>query len=154
MIDISYLYCGKESASVAYRYGTKIDVVKESDGPGFEVPSSAQTRRPIVVWNITRTCNLKCIHCYSDSAHERYPGELTTKEALSVIDDLAEYRVPAILFSGGEPLFRRDLFELVPYASSKGLRLVLSTNGTVINHTVAKIIRESGFSYVGVSLDG
>src|SRR3989338_8502756 len=139
MIDISYLYCGKESASVAYRYGTKIDVVKESDGPGFEVPSSAQTRRPVVVWNITRTCNLKCIHCYSDSEAKKYSGELTTEEAKAVIDDLSQVQV--VLISGGEPLIRQDIFTLASYAKEKEVRIVLSTNGTLITPAIAQKIK-------------
>ncbi|MBI4114939.1 MAG: radical SAM protein, partial [Candidatus Omnitrophica bacterium] len=120
----------------------------------YDVPPSASKRRPITVWNITRTCNLKCLHCYSDSERKSYSGELTTEEAKGVIDDLASFQVPAILFSGGEPLCRKDLFDLAQYAKDKDLRIVLSTNGTLISAPVARLIKNSGFSYVGVSLDG
>jgi len=145
MINVSRLYCGVASESDGLRYG--------HGGEGAPVPSAAE-RRPVVVWNITRTCNLRCLHCYSDSAAERYPGELTTGEAREVIRDLAAFRVPAILFSGGEPLLRRDLFALVADARRLGLRPTLSTNGTRITGEVARRIREAGFTYVGISLDG
>lgn len=152
MIDISYLYSGFRAQSVSHRYGdsSKPDL----EMPAFKTPKSAAERRPIVVWNITRSCNLKCIHCYSDSEHKRYTGELTTDEAKQVIDDLAQFEVPVLLFSGGEPLMRRDLFDLVTYAHEKGLRTVLSSNGTVITESVAQEIKDIGFSYVGISLDG
>ena len=145
MINVSRLYCGAASASDGPRYG--------QGGEGPSVLSAAE-RRPVVVWNTTRTCNLRCLHCYSDSAAERYPGELTTSEGKAVIRDLAAFRVPAILFSGGEPLLRRDLFALVADARRLGLRPTLSTNGTRITGEVARRIREAGFTYVGISLDG
>lgn len=108
---------------------------------------------PVVVWNMTRACNLRCIHCYA-SAREEHPGELTTREAKKLIDDLVAFRVPVLLFSGGEPLLRRDFFELASYAAARGLRTVLSTNGTLITREMALRLREAGISYVGVSLDG
>jgi sulfatase maturation enzyme AslB (radical SAM superfamily) len=89
---------------------------------------------PVVVWNSTRTCNLKCIHCYMDSDAHKYQGELTTAEARHFIDDLAEFRVPVLLFSGGEPLIRPDFFELAEYTAEKGIRPTLSTNGTLAFH--------------------
>lgn len=109
---------------------------------------------PVVVWNSTRTCNLKCVHCYMDSDSQKYQGELTTQEAKEFIDDLAEFRVPVLLFSGGEPLIRPDFFELADYAISKGIRVTLSTNGTLITPEVARRIKEIGVGYVGISLDG
>jgi len=114
---------------------------------------SASRRRPVVVWNITRTCNLRCVHCYSDSAAQSYPDELSTAQARAVIDDLAGFKVPAVLFSGGEPLMRSDLFELADCARSRGLNIVLSTNGTLIDTDKAKLIRAVGFAYVGISFD-
>lgn len=153
MIDISFLYCGRESRSVSHRYGVSHKETN-SEEKAYDLPSSALERRPILVWNITRTCNLRCLHCYSDSERRRYAGELSTAEAKRVMDDLASFRVPALLFSGGEPLLRHDLFELAPYAKAKGLRTVLSTNGALISPAMAQTIRDAGFSYVGVSLDG
>lgn len=111
-------------------------------------------RKPIVVWNCTRRCNLACHHCYSDSANKEYSGELSTAEAMEMIDDLAAFGVPVLLFSGGEPLLREDLFELNVYARQKGLRTVISTNGTLITPELAARIRVEGFEYIGVSLDG
>lgn len=158
MIDITKLYCGVDTTGDPLRYGHK-------RGPGHgaphaterlehEVPNSARERRPVVVWSVTRRCNLNCIHCYSDSHNEDYPGELLTQEARTMIKDLAGFKTPALLLSGGEPLMRKDIFELADYASSLGLRLTLSTNGTLIDKKMAKRIKETGFSYVGISFDG
>src|SRR5208337_4110207 len=96
------------------------------------VAKSASERRPIVVWNLTRTCNLKCVHCYTASEALKYPGELSTQQCKDVLDDLAAFKVPAVLFSGGEPLVRPDLFELAAYARALNLHVVASTNGTLI----------------------
>ncbi|MHB1651938.1 MAG: putative heme d1 biosynthesis radical SAM protein NirJ1 [Desulfitobacteriaceae bacterium] len=109
---------------------------------------------PVVVWNSTRTCNLKCVHCYMDSDAKKYQGELTTGEAKQFIDDLADFRVPVLLFSGGEPLIRPDFFELAEYAIGKGIRVTLSTNGTLITPEVAQQFKKIGVGYVGISLDG
>lgn len=109
---------------------------------------------PVVVWNSTRTCNLKCVHCYMDSDNRKYQGEMNTEEAKRFIDDLAEFKVPVLLFSGGEPLIRPDFFELAEYARDKGIRPTLSTNGTLITRGVAQRIKDIGVGYVGISLDG
>ena len=109
---------------------------------------------PVVVWNSTKTCNLKCRHCYMSSDAQKYEGELTTEEAKRFIDDLAEFNVPVLLFSGGEPLMRKDFFELAEYAAAKGIRPTLSTNGTLITREVAERIKKIGVGYVGISLDG
>jgi len=146
MIDIGKLYCGGESSGDALRYG--------QPGAGEQAPKSASQRRPVTVWNVTRTCNLRCIHCYTDSEAQAYSGELTTQEGKALLRDLAQFQVPAVLFSGGEPLLRRDLFELVEYAVNLGLRPTLSTNGTLIDLPTARRIRQAGFTYVGISLDG
>ncbi len=150
MINISKLYCGQVTDGDWLRYGEKNSVVP-SDGI---VPEKASERRPIVVWNITRACNLKCVHCYNDSGVDKKSNEVTSKEAKAVLDDLASYGVPSVLFSGGEPMMRKDLFDLLGYAGDKGLRTVISTNGTLITVEKAKAIRKSGVSYVGISLDG
>lgn len=154
MLDISFLYSGLKASSVTHRYGDASDKFGVNNSKPFKLPSSAGARKPVVVWNITRSCNLKCLHCYSDSESKKYSGELSTDEAKLVIDDLARYEIPVLLFSGGEPLVRSDIFELARYAKEKGLRIVLSTNGALITSDVACKIKESGFSYVGVSLDG
>ncbi|MEW6777619.1 MAG: radical SAM protein [Bdellovibrionota bacterium] len=152
MINFSKLLADQSSSSDGLRYGEKS---LAADGTVSAVPAkSARERRPVVVWNLTRTCNLRCIHCYSDSESKRYSGELSTDEAKAVIDDLAGFNIPALLLSGGEPLVRHDFWELVPYAREKGLRLTLSTNGTLIDLPTAKKLKEAGFTYVGISLDG
>ncbi len=149
MINLSRLYCGVASGSDGLRYGHG----RPAD-PASLRPRSAAERRPIVVWNVTRTCNLRCVHCYTDSAARAYAGELTTADGFYLLRDLADFQVPAVLFSGGEPLVRRDLFELVAYARSLGLRATLSTNGTLITPDAARRIKAAGFTYVGISLDG
>jgi 12,18-didecarboxysiroheme deacetylase len=111
-------------------------------------------KKPVVVWNITRTCNLRCVHCYSHSDQRRYEGELTTSQGKELLRDLAEFGVPVVLFSGGEPLIRGDVPELARYAKELGLRVVISTNGTLIADGFVRELGEMGVSYVGVSLDG
>lgn len=152
MINISKLFCGQETSGDSIRYG-KHGHHEKSMVTGH-VPKSASERRPVTVWNTTRTCNLKCIHCYTDSENKAYLNELTTEEGKTLLKDLAGFKIPAILFSGGEPLVRPDLFELVDYGASMGLRATLSTNGTLITIDMAKKIKNSGFTYVGISLDG
>lgn len=110
--------------------------------------------RPVVVWNLTRSCTLKCLHCYNDSQDRAFEGELTAMEAASLIDGLSAFGVPAIVFSGGDPLMRPDIFSLAGYAGSKGIRTVLSTNGVLIDKAAARRVKEAGFSYAGVSIDG
>lgn len=123
-----------------------------------ELPSHllqfSQDKKPIVVWNTTRRCNLSCVHCYSQSANCCYPDELTTEEGLALLEDLVEFGVPVVLFSGGEPLMREDLLRLIGQARKAGLRAVISTNGTLIDEEKAAQFAELGVRYVGVSLDG
>ncbi len=148
MIGITKLYCGAITPSDALRYG------REMGSLPHHLMQFAEDKKPIVVWNCSRRCNLNCIHCYSDSRNQDYSGELSTSEAKTMIDDLAAFKAPVLLFSGGEPLMREDLFELANYAVGKGLRVVISTNGTLISKEAARDIRKAGISYVGVSLDG
>jgi radical SAM protein with 4Fe4S-binding SPASM domain len=153
MIDISVLYGGMETPSTPHRYGRKITQIDPPEFQRMAVAKSAKDRRPIVVWNLTRTCNLKCVHCYTNSEAQKYPDELTTEQCKVVLDDLAAFKVPAVLFSGGEPLVRPDVFELAQYARNLGLHVVLSTNGTLINEDTAKGFVDLGFAYIGISLD-
>lgn len=139
MINCTRLLCERAGFYDQIRYGKN---------------KPADTNRPIVVWNTTKSCNLSCRHCYFDARGKRDQGELTTDQAKAMIDDLAEFGAPALLFSGGEPLTRQDLFLLGSYAVSRSLRTVVSTNGTLITKDAAKKIKEAGFSYVGISLDG
>jgi 12,18-didecarboxysiroheme deacetylase len=148
MIGISKLYCGGVEASDVLRYGA------DSDRLPSHLLQFSKDKRPVVVWNATRRCNLKCIHCYSSSQNIRYDDELTTEEGKVLISDLASFGCPVLLFSGGEPLMRKDLPELVRFAVDKGMRAVISTNGTLITEEKADIFSDMGLSYVGVSLDG
>jgi len=148
MIGISKLYCGTVEPSDALRYGRR-----SGDMPSHLLQFSAD-KRPVVVWNMTRACNLKCIHCYAHAVRRSREAELTTEQAKTMMDDLAQFGVPVLLFSGGEPLVRPDLVELARYAVAKGMRAVISTNGTLITREKAKELKDVGLSYVGVSLDG
>ncbi len=141
MIGITKLLTGKATVSAALG----------NTGDARMLQFSAADR-PIVVWNCTGRCNLDCAHCYARS----HAGacELDTAEARSFLDELAEMDVPVALFSGGEPLLREDILELISYARSIGLRPVLSTNGTLITADVALKLRDAGAVYVGVSIDG
>ncbi|MFW6039064.1 MAG: radical SAM protein [bacterium] len=153
MLDVSVLYSGLETPSTPHRYGRAISQIDPPAHQRMAVAKSAAERRPIVVWNLTRTCNLRCVHCYTDSEACAYAGELTTDQCKAVLDDLAAFGVPAVLFSGGEPLTRPDLLELAAYAREKGLHVVLSTNGTLIRRQTAEHMRDLRFAYVGISLD-
>ena len=148
MIGISKLYCGTVEPSDVLRYGRK------SKSLPSNLLQFSSDKKPVVVWNITRTCNLRCVHCYSHSDQRRYEGELTTSQGKELLRDLAEFGVPVVLFSGGEPLIRGDVPELARYAKELGLRVVISTNGTLIADGFARELGEMGVSYVGVSLDG
>jgi heme d1 biosynthesis radical SAM protein NirJ len=109
---------------------------------------------PVVIWNLVRRCNLACMHCYSISADIDFPGELSTGEVLAVMDDLKAFNVRALILSGGEPLLRRDIFEIADRGKALGFYLGLSTNGTLIDAPLARRIAGAGFDYVGISLDG
>ncbi len=107
---------------------------------------------PVVVWNCTSHCNLNCRHCYAGGA--RNSDELTTQEAKRMISQLADYGSPFMLFSGGEPLLRSDIYELGKHARDSEIMPILSSNGTLINKKTAEEIAEAGFTYVGISIDG
>lgn len=145
MISVTKLLFAREYYGDSLRYTKNAHAMRNGAGEGMG---------PVVVWNSTKTCNLKCRHCYMSSDSKKYQNELTTEEAKSFIDDLADFHVPVLLFSGGEPLIRPDFFELAEYAQQKGVRPTLSTNGTLITRDVARRIKDIGVGYVGISLDG
>lgn len=145
MLAVSHLLADVES------YG---DQLRYSEGARGHRTGTHSGAGPVVVWSVTRSCNLKCMHCYANSENKKYEGELDTQEALRLIDQMAEMKVPVILFSGGEPLARPDIFQLAEYAIGKGIRITFSTNGTLIDETAARRIKELGVGYVGISLDG
>lgn len=145
MLSLTKLLTGDAYAGDALRY---------TENAFQQVNGVSEGKGPVVAWNYTRSCNLHCRHCYSRSENRRYDNELSTEEALRLIDDLAEFHVPALLFSGGEPLCRRDFPILARHAAERGIRVTLSTNGTLISPEMARTIKDLGVSYVGISLDG
>ena len=148
MIGISKLYCGQVEPSDALRYGRHSGAL-----PSHLLQFSAD-KKPVVVWNMTQRCNLRCVHCYAHAQGEVGVDAISTQGGKAIIDDLAAFGSPVILFSGGEPLVRQDLTELAHYATQKGMRAVISTNGTLITKEKARELKEVGLSYVGISLDG
>ncbi|MBN2133844.1 MAG: radical SAM protein [Sedimentisphaerales bacterium] len=136
MINISKLYCNLAGQSDDLRY------------------NRPDTFGPIVVFNCTARCNLRCLHCYSSSDASCGQNELTTEQAKRFLAQLPEANVPVALFSGGEPLLREDLMELLAEAKGLGLRTVISTNGTRIDRDTAGRLAERELSYIGISLDG
>jgi 12,18-didecarboxysiroheme deacetylase len=148
MIGISKLYCGTVEPSDPLRYGRDISRLPS------HLLQFASEKRPVVVWNITKICNLRCIHCYSFSDERPDPDELSTEEGIALIDDLARFGSPVLLISGGEPLTRKDTIYFIAHAVEKGMRVVLSTNGTLITKGVARSLKEAGLSYAGISIDG
>lgn len=110
--------------------------------------------KPVVIWNLTRRCNLRCRHCYSVSADVDFPGELDHAQAMAVLEDLGAFGIPALILSGGEPMARPDVFEIAARAREMNLYLALSTNGTRIAGEAVDRVAAIGFDYVGISLDG
>lgn len=109
---------------------------------------------PVIVWNITNKCNYKCKHCYSNSAYSNEANILTLDEIKKIIYDLKLMNVPVILLSGGEPLMREDLFEIIKIIRDNGIKVSLSSNGSLIDENKAFKLKELGISYVGISIDG
>ena len=147
MIGISKLYMGQAEASDPLRYG------RLSANLPSHLLQFSRDKKPIVVWNITQRCNLKCKHCYA-AGEPDVSKELTTEECHRAIDGFADFGCPVVLFSGGEPFSRPDLLDLAAYAREKGRRVVFSTNGTLITPAIAERIKAIGASYVGISIDG
>ncbi len=148
MIGISKLYCGQAEASDVLRYGRR-----SASLPSHLLQFSSD-KKPVIVWNMTKRCNLKCVHCYAHAVKVDGVDDISTVQARHMIDDLAAYGCPVMLFSGGEPLVREDLVELARHATEKGMRAVISTNGTLITREKARELKSVGLSYVGISLDG
>lgn len=144
MIAITKMLTGEATVSRHLTYKSDEKIPKK-------LVDASKRPIPVVVWNSTLKCNLKCIHCYANAGSKS--EELSTEEAIAFIDDLASMGVPVLLFSGGEPLLRHDIFELAAHAS-KRIACSLSTNGTLITPEIAEKLKNAGFSYIGVSIDG
>jgi radical SAM protein with 4Fe4S-binding SPASM domain len=119
-------------------------------------PMSEPTERfvPLVMsWNVTRECNMKCSHCYINATEKKLNNELTTQEAKKLMDQIYQVSSPLLILSGGEPLLRSDIFELIRYGTKKGLKMGLGSNGSLIDEAVAKKLKEAGIATVSISLD-
>ncbi len=124
-------------------------------GNGHGPKQAEGTPRPrLVFWELTKGCNLRCIHCRASATELSSPNDLSTRKAKSIIDQIAEFASPILVLSGGEPLYRSDIFELARYATDKGLRVALATNGTLVTKQVAQMIVDAGVKRVAISLDG
>jgi radical SAM protein with 4Fe4S-binding SPASM domain len=145
MLSISNLLCGHQGGNESLRYGHR------SARTGQE---TELVPRPVVVWAVTQACNLRCVHCYASATPGPAPGELSYAEGLKFLDDLRDFRVPAVLFSGGEPLARPETPDFIGYAQSIGLAGTLSTNGLLIDDPMADRLATLGLKYAGISLDG
>jgi putative heme d1 biosynthesis radical SAM protein NirJ1 len=145
MISITKLLCGSAYFGDQLRYHESSHENQNGTTGDFG---------PVVVWTSTKACNLKCIHCYADAEPRRSENELTTSEAKRFIADLGRFKVPVLLFSGGEPLLRDDFFELAAYCHQYHIRPTLSTNGTLITKDTAQRLKRAEVGYVGISLDG
>ncbi len=108
----------------------------------------------LIAWEMTRDCNLDCVHCRASSVKGREAGELTTSEGKALIDNIAGIASPVLILSGGEPLKRDDVYELARYGAKAGLRVVLATNGTLVTRDVAKELVDAGIQRVSISIDG
>lgn len=144
MLSVSNLLCDQLSGSEDLRYGHRRRDASKTDS----------TPRPVVVWALTKACNLRCVHCYASASNTPDPNELTDDEGRALLDDLRAFNVPAVLFSGGEPLARPGAIDLIAYARSIGLRCTLSTNGLLITDDVARRLADVGLTYAGISIDG
>jgi AdoMet-dependent heme synthase len=108
----------------------------------------------LIFWEVTKGCNLRCIHCRATATELMSPADLPTGKALNIISQIADFGNPILVLSGGEPLYRQDIFKLAEYATSRGLRTALATNGTLVTKDIAERIKNSGIKRVSISLDG
>ncbi len=155
MLSVSNLLCNYNTGNENLRYGHR---ARHGHGHGHgakkEYAIYPEAPRPVVVWNVTKACNLRCVHCYASACADPDPDELTHQQGLTLLEDLAKFQVPAVLFSGGEPLARPDTLDLMRYAHSLGLNTTLSTNGLLIDDPMADQLAELGLRYAGISIDG
>ncbi len=125
-----------------------------ASGNGNGHNQAGENKPRLVFWEVTKGCNLRCIHCRASATELSSPSDLPTHTALGIIDQIAEAANPILVLSGGEPLYRSDIFQLARYGTDKGLRVALATNGTLVTKDVARMIVDSGVKRVSISLDG
>ena len=141
-------------------------LTKHESPPRAEMPPSSEdkhsgvhariTDHPLrmIAWELTRSCNLACVHCRASAEYGPYEGELSTQEVFRVMDEVASFDQPVIILTGGEPLLRQDIFDLASYGSAKGFRMVMATNGTLFNEEIVQKMKTSGIQRISVSIDG
>ena len=113
------------------------------------------TDRPrLIFWELTTGCNLRCIHCRANATELMSPSDLDYEQCARIVDEIAEYAPLILVLSGGEPLWRRDVFDIAQRAASKNIRVALATNGTLVDEAMAHRIQDAGIQRVAVSLDG
>jgi len=144
MFSLTNILCDQSTGTEQLRYGHR----------GLDRGATDATPRPVVVWALTKACNLRCVHCYASATPDAQPDELSDEQGRELLRDLKAFDVPAVLFSGGEPHVRATALDLIAYARSIGLRCTLSTNGLLIDDAVADRLAEIGLQYVGISVDG
>src|SRR5690349_9025467 len=141
------------SGVISNSLGGKEIAMIAGNGNGHMHPAGANKPR-LIFWEVTKGCNLRCIHCRASATELSSPSDLATRFALGIIDQIAEAANPILVLSGGEPLYRSDIFQLARYATDKNLRVALATNGTLVTKDVARMIVDSGVKRVSISLDG
>src|ERR1700687_441859 len=124
------------------------------NGDGQRDNQIHQNKPRLMCWELTKGCNLRCIHCRATATELSSPSDLSTQAARDVMDEIVAVSTPILVLSGGEPLFRSDIFQLARYGTDKGLRVALATNGTLVTRHVARMIVDSGVRRVAISLDG
>ena len=108
----------------------------------------------LVAWELTKACNLVCKHCRAEAINKPLSDELTTQEGKAILDDIISFSKPIIILTGGEPLMREDILDLAAYGTERGLRMVLATNGTLLDDNWVKELKKVGIKRVSVSIDG
>ncbi len=117
-------------------------------------PATKEYKPRLIFWEVTKGCNLRCIHCRATATELASPTDLPTEKALDIIRQIAGYANPILVLSGGEPLYRTDIFQLARYGTDLGLRVALATNGTLVTKELARKIVDAGVKRVSISLDG
>src|SRR5246500_5830430 len=135
-------------------WGSRRNEMGPANGNEAHPKLTAENKPRLIFWEVTKGCNLRCIHCRASATELSSPSDLPTRTALGIIDQIAAAANPILVLSGGEPLYRSDIFQLARHASDKGLRVALATNGTLVTKDVARMIVDSGVRRVSISLDG
>lgn len=129
---------------------------RESSSPEAMAKGHGESKANLrlVAWEVTRTCNLACIHCRAAAQDHPYENELSTEECFGLLDNIASFASPIIILTGGEPLLRPDIFEIASYGNEKGLRMTMAVNGTLLSSDIARKMLDSGIQRISISLDG